>query len=247
MFSRTLFCTLAGVLLTTPAFPQELHLRRPSSRTGSPVDPAADPCFHRLIANDRVRAFRVEITPHQSTAFNRHPYDYLIVSLNGAQLEAAGSTNALKLEMDSGEMQVMKGGWPHRLRNMGDEPSYLLEVEITRGIEPERAACGLGNRTCTDGEFRKTEEGSYTTSTLFETPTVKLRKVSVTPGGSMPRHRHPGGDLIIALNPLKLDDEFGDGAVQLGAGEVLWLRPGADHGPQNTGAEEARFLELELK
>jgi quercetin dioxygenase-like cupin family protein len=223
---------------------QKLHNSRPAARTEARNDPG----LKKLLSNERLNVVRLEVAPHQSTAVDRHAHDYLIIALNEARLEAVGSINSFELEMESGEMQVMKGGWPHQLKNQGEQPSHLLEVEVFKNIEPERAVCGLSRRTCTDGEFRRTEEGSYSTSTLFETPTVKLKKVYISPGGSLPRHGHAGGDVIIALTSLKLGDDFNNESdVRLDAGQVHWLGPGADHGPRNVGAEEARFLELELK
>jgi hypothetical protein len=75
----------------------------------------------------------------------------------------------------------MKGGWSHRLTNVGDTAAKLLQVEVRTEIRPEHALCGLAARPCNDGQFGKTQAGTYATSTLFETPKVKLTKIELGP------------------------------------------------------------------
>lgn len=99
-------------------------------------------------------------------------------------MEATGASgNSYPVQLGAEEVQIIKGGWSHRLTNLSDTTAKLVEIDVLSGIAPERALCGLGANSCSDRRFGKTTEGSYTQSTLFETPRVKLTRVELGPGG----------------------------------------------------------------
>ncbi len=218
---------------------------------GGPPDVLADCCFQKLFANGYVRALRLQIAPHQSTSIDRRPHDYLIIPLDYVDMETVGSPeNAFEFEMRAGQMQVVKGGWPHRTTNKADSVLDVLEFEVTNGIKPEQAICGLSGKNCTDDDFGKDEHGTYEVATIFETPNVKLRKVELGPGGVLAEHHHAGGDLLIASLAGDLTNDTGAGRVSLihlDAGQVQWLAPGTEHALRNQSKQPVKFFELELK
>src|SRR5215475_610340 len=171
----------------------------------------ADPCYRKLASTERLLAHGITIQPHGSTFLTPHPNDYLVIALSPLELDAIGqSGNSYQLRLNEEEMQVMKGGWPHRLTNVSDKTARLLEIEVQNNIAPERALCGLAASPCSDGRFGKTEEGTYSNSTLFETPKVKLTKVELGPGGILAKHGHSGSRLLIALTTIHLTDGTGN-------------------------------------
>lgn len=191
------------------------------------------------------------MTPHQSTAVDRRPHDYVILPLDYAQMQTVGpSGNSFDFEMRAGQMQIIKGGWPHRTLNTGDTALDVLELEIAGGIKPEQAVCGLSGKECADRAFGKEEGGTYESATLFETPTVKLRRIALGPGGTLPEHHHRGGELLIACTPADLSNDTGAGgasALRLKPGEVQWFGPGMEHAIHNTSKDVAKFYELEVR
>ena len=154
------------------------------------METKSDHCFRSVLENDRVRVFKVEVRGLQSTSVNYHRHDYLVVSLGKSNFEIAGSGIRYPMQMDDGEMQVIKGGASHRITNLSDSPLQLVEMEVMHEIHPERPVCGLGGRACSDGIFGRNEDGSYSQSTLFETDTIKLARVQLGPGGLLPEHRY---------------------------------------------------------
>src|SRR5256885_11731524 len=242
-------CVLFGLL---PAAAQNMTRSHPATsirRTG-PVELGADACFHRLLTNTHVRAFEVEIAPHQATELNHHGHDYLIIALGDNDIAASGPGNQFSMGMQFGEMQVLKGGWPHRIANKADGPARFLELEIMQDIAPERAICGLGASACTDGKFGKTDEGSYSRSTLFDTEKAKLSRIDLGSGGWLPQHGHKGGQVLIGLSELQLEDSVVGGRteqVQLKPGAVQYYDGNIVHEVKNLSKEPAKFLELELK
>jgi hypothetical protein len=245
-------CT-ALLLLTTLSFSQAKHLAPHATeprQSGHP-DALDDSCFQKLLSNQQVRVLRLKIAPHQSTAIDRRLHDYVVLPLDYAYMETVGQPgNAFEFELRLGQMQVIKGGWPHRTTNKADSALDVLEFEIAHGIKPEQAVCGLSGKNCSDGVFGKDENGSYEVATIFETPTVKLRKVALGPGGSLAEHHHVGGDLLIAFTPFDVVNDTGAGGtstIHLDSGQVRWLAPGTEHSLRNLSKDSANFFELEVK
>jgi quercetin dioxygenase-like cupin family protein len=206
-----------------------------------------DPCIRRLSSTNKLSAYSVIIPAHGTTLVTPHQNDYLVIALSPIKLAATGASgNSYQVELDEDGVQVIKGGWSHRLTNLSDTTAKLVEIDVLNGIAPERALCGLGASSCSDGRFGKTTEGTYTTSTLFETPRVKLTRVELGPGGVLERHNHSGSAVLVALAAIHLSDETG-GNIERAAGETQAYPTHTSHQIQNIGLEEARFFELEVK
>jgi len=124
---------------------------RPSAIASSDMKP--DRCFRPVLENDRVCVFRVELGGLQSTSLDYHRHDYIVVSLGKSNFEIAGSGIRDSIQMEDGEMQVIKGGASHRITNLSENSLHLVEMEIMRGIHPERPLCGLGGHACTGRNF----------------------------------------------------------------------------------------------
>jgi mannose-6-phosphate isomerase-like protein (cupin superfamily) len=226
-----------------------LNVHRNASRVeDSPADMKSDRCFRSLLENDRVRVFRVEIAPRSATSIDTHHHDYLLISLGKSKVEVSGPGSSFPLEMDDGEMQVINGGWSHQLKNESDEKMRLIEVEVQRDVHPGRAVCGLTARECTDGRFEKTDSGTYTQSTLFETDTVSLARVQLGPGGPLPSHSHHRPHVMVALDEAQLQEDSAiSRTLHLNDGEAFWFGPDVTHVITNTGKQDVRLLTLELK
>ena len=230
--------TLAAQTVSKPPFSRANRLSKPS---------APDACYRRLSSNDGLTVFAVTIASHQSTLLASHPNDYLLIALEKTAIEVAGvSGNSYFVQLDAEQMQVMKGGWSHRFTNVGDTTAELLQVEARSEIRPEHALCGLAARPCDDGLFGKTQEGTYSTSTLFDTPKVKLSKIELGPGGIFQTHMHTGPQVLIPLTSIHLTDSSQTDIVRnVGEAEVYAAR--TKHQLRNVGPQTARFLEFEVK
>jgi mannose-6-phosphate isomerase-like protein (cupin superfamily) len=215
------------------------------------ADWSADSCYRLAFKNDKVEAFRVEVAPQGSTLAHSPEHDYLVVSQGTSHLAVRGGASEFRLDMDDGEIQLIKGGWPHRVVNAGDAPLRLITLHVPVRIDPEHALCGLGTRrNCTDGRFGKTEHGTYTYSTLFETETVQLRRFEIEPGVTLPDFRMEAGCLVVARTDLHLsNDVLGKGTTETRTerGSALWLGDGCVRGATNAGKETVQFLTLEIK
>jgi hypothetical protein len=162
-----------------------LDVQHPPSRSSvaASMDVKRDRCFRAVLENDRIRVFKVDVPGLQSTSLDYHYHDYVLVSLGKSNIEVAGNGIRYPMQMEDGEMQVLKGGASHRITNLSGSPLHLVEMEVMGEVHPERPICGLGGHACTEGIFGRNEAGSYNQSTLFETDTVKLARVQLGAGG----------------------------------------------------------------
>src|SRR5689334_6681306 len=122
------------VLLTDKTSGQAKHLASPHAtvpRQSGPSGALDSCCFEKLLSNEHVRVLRVKMAPHQSTGVDRRPHDYLIIPLQYADMQTVGDGGSFDFEMRAGQMQVNKGGWPHRTVNAADSALDVLEFEIT--------------------------------------------------------------------------------------------------------------------
>jgi len=231
----------------------ELDLHHPASRVNSgsaPVDMKSDQFFHPALENDRVRAFRVEIPPSQTSALDQHRHDYIVLSLGKNSFEIVGGGMTFPMQMDDGEMQVLKGGAPHRITNRSDQPLRLLELEVLREVHPEQPVCGLGGRRCTEGIFGHSNTGTYTRSTLFETDTVKVARLELGPESLLPEHRHERCHILLALADVSLRDETGNDQereIHLKAGQAEWYPQAVIHSLKNLGKQDVQLISVEFK
>src|SRR5512138_3186253 len=165
--------------------PPSRRLVRRNRSVTRPRAPEAliDPAFRLALENEHVRVFRVELSPHQSTRLYQRQHDFILLALEPGDVKICSNGADQPFKMYGGEMQVLTGRWRHQLVNTADAPLHLLQIEILRDIDPGHPLCGLQASACGDVRFGKTEEGEYSETTLFETGTVKVRRVELGPGG----------------------------------------------------------------
>jgi quercetin dioxygenase-like cupin family protein len=214
------------------------------------IDISQEPKAKQLVSNGRMRAYRIDLPPGGSTSVDRHEHDFLVISLGSNDFEFAGSGNAYAMSMTDGEVQVLKGRWPHRVVNKSQKELHIVEVEVVRDIAPENAVCGLNAQSCIGAKFAVKDDINYVDSPLFETATVRLGRVEIGPGKGMPEHGHHGDHLMIALNEQQLTNAVIAGDIaQITAhpGDASWMDAGTVHRVINRGSVPAKFLTVECK
>ncbi|HUI85065.1 MAG TPA: hypothetical protein VL240_12620 [Candidatus Binatia bacterium] len=114
------------------------------------VDIADEPRHHLVIANEFVRAFAVEIAPHDRTLCHRHPNDYVLFVANGGDIiSAARGEEPKRLSYSAGECELSPAGLVHVVENLGEHAFRNVVVELLpraaglrRGAAPKRAPLG---------------------------------------------------------------------------------------------------------
>ena len=169
--------------------------------------------------------------------------DYLLVSLGPSRFELATGPTHYSLELQDGEMQVLKGGWTHEIINKSSDAIRVLEIDISRGIEPGHAVCGLGGPSCSGMRFGKTEQGSYTESVLFDTPSIKALRAELGPGGVLRTHDDRREHFIVPLRAAQLEIEGSAAPHELGKA----YKYSSMNEVMNRGSDSAQFIIVELK
>jgi hypothetical protein len=112
-----------------------------------------EPRHHLVIQNEFVRAFAVEIAPHDRTLCHHHPHDYLLYVANGGDeiISAGHDEEPKRLSYYNQHCELLPGGLVHVVENLGEEPfrNVVVELlpraaELSRGLRPERSVVGKG-------------------------------------------------------------------------------------------------------
>ena len=85
---------------------------------------------------------------------------------------------------------------------------------------------------------------------LFVKDGVRASDLQLNPAGVVPKHRHSGPQLVVALTDLELRSQIeGKSAstIQLKAGDIAWVKGGFTHTLTNVGQQKARFIALEFR
>jgi quercetin dioxygenase-like cupin family protein len=121
--------------------PKVLERRAVMARAGEAVNSDYDcsrvveiehePRHHLVLANEHVRAFAVEILPHEVTLCHHHPYDYLLYVAGGAEIVSAARDEEPKLlNYSDGECELSSAGLVHVVENLSDHPFRNVVVEL---------------------------------------------------------------------------------------------------------------------
>ena len=100
-----------------------------------------EPRHHLIIANQYVRAFAVEIAPHERTLCHRHPYDYILYVTGDAEIVSAAKDKPPERQSHhAGECELLPAGLVHVVENLGERPFRNVVVELVPGKELRRGA-----------------------------------------------------------------------------------------------------------
>lgn len=92
---------------------------------------AAAPDARVVLENDRVRALRRILAPGESTSMHTHALRGVAVPLTAGRLEIVTPDGAARtVEMKLGAVQWIESGTTHRLRNVGDAPVEIVDIEL---------------------------------------------------------------------------------------------------------------------
>ena len=180
-----------------------------------------EPRHHLVIENEFVRAFAVEIAPHDRTLCHHHPNDYVLFVANGGDIiSAARGEEPKRLSYSAGECELSAAGLVHVVENLGEHAFRNVVVELLpraaglrRGAAPKRAPVG----------------GEATVQPVFADERASVFQVTMAPGADVEIF----GPAVVAtpygnrLNPEALAD------IEVSSDEVCdlaWVPPQRDAG-----------------
>jgi quercetin dioxygenase-like cupin family protein len=207
-----------------------------------------EPHHHLKIENEYVRAYYVEVPPHEDTQLHQHDQDYIYVSLGPADVvNAVRDKPEVHLQLKHGETHFTRGGFAHVARNLSDAPFRNVTIELLKPQSEAHNDCGFvipgeGAAIC-DPPF-----ASDWADTQFETAEAKLDLVWLFRNG---KHTETGSKLaflVVGLGgPHVRFDAKGKSPKTLGKGEMEWFDPGSIVQFSCEGCPSAQFLKLTFK
>ncbi len=211
----------------------------------SEVELTAEPHHHLALENAYVRAFKVEVAPHEATLMHRHRHDYVFVTLGASEVsnEVEGKP-PVTLKLQDGETRFTPGDFAHIARNLAATPFRNVTIEFLQDEAAQKTPAPHW-----DEERAMHVLNGGTQDIMFVKDGVRVSEVELQPGGVLPRHRHDGPHLAVAVTDLDLRSDVevkGPQPGQLKAGDILWVPGGFTHTVTNVGKAEAKWVTLEF-
>ena len=215
-----------------------------AASTPAEVEITNEPHHHLVLENEYVRAFHVEVAPHDATEMHRHRHDYVYVTLGASEVSnEVADKPPVTLKLQDGETHFSPGNFAHIARNLADTPFRNVTIELLQDAKTQ-----TGNSWGEDRGLHVLNAG--TQEILFIKDGVRASDIQLQPGGGIPRHHHEGPHLVVAITDLDLrSDVEGKGPMpaNLKAGEIRWVPGGFTHTITNIGKQPARLITLEFR
>jgi quercetin dioxygenase-like cupin family protein len=200
-----------------------------------------EPHHHLKIENEYVRAYYVEVAPHEATQLHQHDHDYIFVSLGPADvINAVLNKPEVHLVLKDGETHFARGGFAHVARNLSDTPFRNVTIELLKPQGEPRNICEkiiagpLGDCAQSGPYHQGTEPSSIVSATrlLLETDEMGLVRSGLAPNerGGNACCLGPSGEFAKLLvvyggSALRIDSP-GEQSKTVRIGEVIWLPAG---------------------
>lgn len=209
------------------------------------VEITSEPHHHLALENRYVRLFEVEVPPHQPTLLHRHRHDYMFVTLGPSLVSnELPAKTPVTLKLQDGQTEFAAGDFAHVARNLADTPFRNVTIEFLQDAKAHQTPPAKWDE----------ERGLHvlqggTEEILFVKDGVRVSDIQLQPGGVIPRHRHDGPHLIVAVSEVNVRSDIEGKPTSMGhlkTGEFKWLEGGYTHTLTNAGKQPARFISLEF-
>jgi hypothetical protein len=205
-----------------------------------------EPHHHLRIENEYVRAFYVEIPPHEDTLLHQHDHDYLFVTLGDTEvINAVLGKPEVKLTLKDGEVRFTRGGFAHVARNLRDKPFRNVTIELLKPQGEVKNLCAQVAASALEGDCPEflTSSGGIQKKPLFETGKMTLDLVSLDPSLNVLSLGREG--LIVFLGDTQIQGEATDATKENAvAGDVIWVADGSGKLIWNSKRRNLSFLLL---
>lgn len=205
-----------------------------------------EPHHHLKIENEYVRAYYVEVPPHEATQLHQHDHDYLYVSLGPADVvSAVRDKPEVHLTLKDGETHFTRGGFAHVARNLADTPFRNITIEL---LKPQGEVRNLCAPVVAGQPFAICEpplRADYGTQRQFETAEMSMDLVWLRPNA---KHSENANVLIMWLGDSGIKATAkGKPPVTARGGELVWFDATSRVQFLNESSKTAEFLEIIFK
>jgi hypothetical protein len=210
-----------------------------------------EPHHHLRIDNEFVRAYYVEVAPHDETQLHQHDHDYIYVSLGPADVvNAVLNKPDVHLLLKDGETRFTRGGFAHVARNLSDAPFRNITIELLKASDEPRNLCALivPNQTSvgcdkTTGTARRGH--GFSVETQLEADAMRLDLVRLDPEMENAGVSLEANSLLVPLAGSDVQIKInGEPPKMLQGGELAWIGKNVSGGVWNPGKTAASYLQL---
>ena len=217
--------------------------------------PISEEHHHHLVLNNPfIRAYEVEVPPHESTLLHRHDQDYVYVVFGDADItNAVEGKPPVKTHLVDTTVNFAKGPFAHVARNDGDTTFRNITIQL---LQPQgelktyfpSVAAGLdsaGNKS-SDKNIHLFKGGAEVV--LMETNATRALAVNLAPGAgwSAPDARHTY--LVVWLDQWREHLQKANPNAEIFPIHMeTWLNPGDQTSIRNSTKAPMNVLVLEMK
>ena len=257
MKMKILFCLALPVL----AFSLDAQSPEPAPLAHGNVP--GEPHHHLKIENEYVRAYYVEVPPHDQTQLHQHDHDYLFVSLGPADvINAVLNKPEVHLVLNDGETHFTRGGFAHVARNVSDAPFRNITIELMKPQTEPRNQCekiiaDLPVEDCNkpddfsklppDSPLRSFAKVMLRPRAMFETGEIEMTSYSSSIKESYSEDSK-SARLVVVTDGSDLEvDVPGEPSKYLHGGEVMWLESEKKWKVTTGGHGVTHFIMIQFK
>jgi hypothetical protein len=210
-----------------------------------------EPHHHLRIDNEFVRAYYVEVAPHDETQLHQHDYDYIYVSLGPADVvNAVLNKPDVHLLLKDGETRFTHGRFAHVARNLSDTPFRNITIELLKSSGAPQNWCALIVPNQPSAGCEKTTAGQqgghgFSVETQLTGDMMRLSLVRLDPATEGAGAGLEADSLLVPFGDAKVEMRVnGEPPKLLGAGELAWIGKKEMGGVWNPGKNSATYLQL---
>lgn len=212
------------------------------------VPVAEEPRHHFTFENDVIRAFRVEVAPHDRTLLHRHDRDYFYIAIGAADIvNAVLGRPEVSAHMADMQVGFAKGGFAHVAENRGDAPFRNFTIEFKR---PQTQLTNRCARIDPAQPVNCPTLGEDSTSSVpeLETEQVVVALLRVLPGAKLVLEDSHLPRLLMPIGEISGYVLAGSGKkTKLQTGKELWLKGESNLTVANNSKTSAHLLSIAIK
>ncbi len=206
------------------------------------VPVAKEPRHITKFKNQYVRVIDASVAVNDATLFHIHALDNVPVNVSGGKLktETIGQTDAVFSTIETGRTSFAKGGYTHRITNVGNTPLRFIDAEI---LAPYGKASAEAIR---EAALDKIAGHSL----ILENERVRVYRIIVDAGQTIAAHAHRLPRLTVSVSGGKLAIQSNNRTAKtktFKVGDFDWQPPENQHALKNLGAEKFEAVEIEWK
>ncbi|MGO9518032.1 MAG: hypothetical protein ACLPND_13380 [Candidatus Korobacteraceae bacterium] len=217
-----------------------------TDKYGPTVEITAEPSHHLKIENPYIRAFYVEVAPHQSTLMHHHGFDYLAVILGHSEIDSITPDGTVKhVVFEDGAVGYTPAGLTHVATDLAATPFRNATIELLQNQGHPVCVKNCENDPRAKDWPSLTPESKligYGDNFRISLATIKPKQ-TVSTDEQFPH-------LVILLTDMHgHTGPAGSGGADFNqkTGDMMYHSSHPDHGLTNTGDQDMRLVVVEFK